>query len=48
MVIVQPGGGADAKDYFIQYKIVFRLEPYPQEGQTIAPTDYRLVMTVTK
>lgn len=48
MVIVQPGGGADARDYFIQYRIDFRLEPYPQEGQEIAPTDYRLVMTVTK
>jgi hypothetical protein len=48
MVIVQPGGGAAARDYFIQYKIDFRLEPYPQEGQQIAPSDYQLVMTVTK
>jgi hypothetical protein len=48
MVIVQPGGGADAKDYFIQYKFVFRLEPYPQEGQQIAPSEYTLIMTVTK
>lgn len=48
MIIVQPGGVADAKDYFIQYRIDFRLEPYPQEGQLIDPSDYRLVMTVTK
>ena len=48
MVIVQPGGGADARDYFIQYRIDFRLEPYPQEGQSIAPSDYRLIMTITK
>jgi hypothetical protein len=48
MVIVQPGGGADAKDYFIQYGIDFKLEPYPQEGQQIATSDYRLIMTVTK
>ena len=48
MVIVQPGGGASAKDYFIQYKIVFKLEPYPQKGQQIAASDYKLLMTVTK
>jgi hypothetical protein len=48
MVIVQPGGGADARDYFIQYRIDFRLEPYPQEGQSIDPSDYRLIMTITK
>ena len=48
MVIIQPGGGGTARDYFIQYKIDFKLEPYPQEGQQIAPSDYRLVMTVTK
>jgi hypothetical protein len=48
MVIVQPGGGVEARDYFVQYKIDFRLEPYPQEGQEIAPSDYRLVMTITK
>ncbi|MBN1161444.1 MAG: hypothetical protein JXA17_05820 [Dehalococcoidales bacterium] len=49
MVVAQPGGGdVAARDYFIQYKIDFRLEPYPQEGQTIAPSDYRLIMRVTK
>jgi len=48
MVIIQPGGGADARDYFIQYKIDFRLEPYPEEGVQIADSDYQLVMTVTK
>ena len=48
MVIVQPGGGASAKDYFIMYKVVFKLEPYPQKGQQIAASDYKLLMTVTK
>jgi hypothetical protein len=47
MVIVQPGGSGSARDYFIQYKIDFRLEPYPQEGQQIAPSEYKLVVTVT-
>ncbi len=48
MVIVQPGGSDNARDYFIQYIIDFKLEPYPQEGQQIAASDYKLVMTVTK
>ena len=48
MIVVQPGGAPGARDYFIQYKIDFRLEPYPQEGQQIDPSDYRLIMTVTK
>lgn len=49
MTIVQPGGGdVSATDYFIMYKIVFKLEPYPQAGQQIAASDYKLVMTVTK
>lgn len=49
MIVVQPGGSdVAARDYFIQYRIDFRLEPYPQEGQEIAPSAYRLIMTVTK
>lgn len=48
MVIVQPGGDGTASDYFIMYKVVFKLEPYPQEGHQIAASDYKLVMTVTK
>jgi hypothetical protein len=48
MIVVQPGGDVGAKEYFIQYKIDFLLEPYPQEGQPIAPSDYQLIMTVTK
>lgn len=48
MIIVQPGGDSAGKDSFIQYKIVFKLEPYPQEGKQIVASDYKLVMTVTK
>jgi len=48
MDLTQPGGDVAARDYFINYKISFKLEPYPQEGQQIAPSEYRLVMTVTK
>jgi hypothetical protein len=39
---------AAGSDYFLDYKITFKLEPYPQAGQTIAPSDYKLVMTLTK
>ncbi len=49
MVFAQPGGvGATTKDYFIQYKFVCKLEPYPQKDQQIDASDYKLVMTVTK
>jgi hypothetical protein len=48
MVIVQPGGDVESTDYFIMYKVKFKLEPYPQEGQQIAASDYKLLMTVTK
>jgi len=48
MDLTQPGGDVVARDYFINYRIDFKLEPYPQEGQQIAASDYRLVMTVTK
>jgi hypothetical protein len=48
MVLIQPGGDVSATDYFIMYKIVFKLEPYPEEGKQIIDSDYKLIMTVTK
>ena len=48
MVIVQPGGDVVSTDYFIMYKVAFKLEPYPQGGQQIAASEYKLLMTVTK
>jgi len=49
VVLTQIGGAASSgSDYFINYKITFRVEPYPEIGKDIAPSDYRLVMTVTK
>lgn len=48
MTLTQPGGDAIAQDYFIQFKISFQLEPYPEYGKQIASSDYKLVMTVTK
>jgi hypothetical protein len=48
MVITQSGGDATATDYFIMYRLKFKLEPYPEEGVQITDSDYKLVMTVTK
>jgi len=49
MVFAQPGGvGATTKDFFIMYKFVCKLEPYPQKDQQIDASDYKLLMTVTK
>ena len=39
-------GYAQAK--FDQYSLSFRVEPYPVYGKTIAPGDYKLLITVTK
>jgi hypothetical protein len=47
-IIITQAGGDTAADYFVQYKINFKLEPYPEAGKTIAPSDYKLIMTVTK
>jgi hypothetical protein len=47
MVLTQLGGSVTT-DYFINYKITFKLEPYPEMGKDIAPADYKLVMTVIK
>jgi hypothetical protein len=48
VIFTQPGGDAVARDFFLQYKISFKLEPYPEYGKQIAGSDYKLVMTVTK
>jgi hypothetical protein len=48
MVLTQEDGNALNKEYFLQYKINYRLEPYPQGSKQIAITDYYLVVTITK
>lgn len=49
MILTQLGGTASTgTDYFINFKIDFKLEPYPEMGVTMAPAEYRLIMTVTK
>jgi hypothetical protein len=42
-------GAAFPDNYtFENFKVYFSLEPYPVSTQQIAPSDYRLIMTVTK
>jgi hypothetical protein len=48
MTLTQPGGSSGVEELFQVYKVNFKLEPYPEYGKQIAPSDYRLVMTVTK
>ena len=43
----QPGAGV-AKEVFNKYLITFTLEPYPEIGKDIAPSDYKMTMTVTE
>ncbi len=47
LILVQTGGNAATYDYF-SYLINFRLEPYPEAKKTITPSEYKLIMTVTK
>jgi hypothetical protein len=48
-VIFTASGGTDgySHEVFNQYKVSFRLDPYPEAGKSITPGDYRLIMTVS-
>ena len=48
VVFTQQGGGVTVQDFLTQYKASFTVEPYPVAGKKIAPSDYKLVMTITK
>jgi len=49
VVLSQLGGTASSgSDYFLNYSIAFKVEPYPEIGKTIAPADYQLVTTILK
>jgi hypothetical protein len=41
------GGSGEDKEVFNKYLITFTLEPLREIGQDIAPSDYKLVMTIT-
>ncbi len=49
-VVYTESGGTDgfSKDLFNNYKVSFKLTPYPEAGKPIVSTDYKLLMTITK
>jgi uncharacterized Fe-S radical SAM superfamily protein PflX len=48
VLTISGGTSSTAQEVFNQYTFNFTLNPYPEIGQDIAPSDYELVMTVTK
>jgi hypothetical protein len=48
IVLNQPGLTEQAKETFAYYTLIYRLDPYPREGEGISPKDYRLTLTATK
>ena len=48
LVLNEPGLTDHADETFIGYTLTYSLNPYPREGEQIAPKDYRLTMTVSK
>ncbi|OGO01374.1 MAG: hypothetical protein A2Y90_04365 [Chloroflexi bacterium RBG_13_52_12] len=48
IIITHPGGDASSLGLLGNFKVSYKLEPYPEYGKEIAPADYKLVMTVTK
>jgi hypothetical protein len=48
LVLNQPGLSEKAQEAFSDYTLTFDLQPYPQQGETIAPDQYRLTLTVTR
>ncbi len=48
VLTISGGTSSTAQEVFNQYTFNFTLNPYPEIGQEIAPSDYELVMTVTK
>jgi len=48
IVFTQSGGSLTEKEFLDKYKASFILEPYPEAGNKIDKSEYRLVMTVKK
>jgi hypothetical protein len=49
-VVFTEGGGINgsAEKVFQNYKLSFRLEPYPEKDKQIGDNDYKLILTVVK
>jgi len=49
MALVEPGlGDGPSQETFMQYRISYRLLPYPEEGGKITQDQYRLSLTILK
>lgn len=49
-VLLSAAGGTDGYSFtsFHGYRLNFKLEPYPEKGEQIAKSDYKLLMIVKK
>lgn len=48
VILTVPGLTWDDTEYkFKQYRLAFKLDPYPRAGEVINQSDYRLIMTVS-
>jgi len=43
---ISGGISSAAEEVFDKYRFDFTLEPYPEVGEDITPSDYRLIMTI--
>ncbi len=49
MVLTQPGLTDEyTEETYKEYRLTFKVEPYPEVGKEIATSDYRLLLTVSK
>jgi hypothetical protein len=49
MVLTQPGLSDEyAEETYKEYRLIFKVEPYPEVDTEIASADYRLLLTVSK
>ncbi len=49
MVLTHPGlTDEDAGETYKEYRLTFKVEPYPELGKEIATNEYRLLLTVSK
>ncbi len=49
MVLTQPGlSDKYVEETYKEYRLTFKVEPYPEVGTVIATADYRLLLTVSK
>jgi len=49
MVLTEPGlTDQYTKETYKNYQLTFHVQPYPEEGRTISPDEYRLLLNISK